>query len=39
MNSELQRIIETYDFSTLKDELEKSKTVENIYIGVLGEFS
>ncbi|NRT10872.1 dynamin family protein [Flavobacterium sp. 14A] len=39
MNLELKRIIDTYEFDALASELESTQNVENIYIGVLGEFS
>lgn len=39
MNKELERVIDTYEIKELKNDLEALETVENIYIGVLGEFS
>jgi GTPase Era involved in 16S rRNA processing len=39
MKKELERIISTYEINELKNDLEAVTTVENIYIGVLGEFS
>lgn len=39
MNLELKTIIDTYEFDALKSEFETAQTVENVYIGVLGEFS
>jgi GTPase Era involved in 16S rRNA processing len=39
MNKELERIINTYEINELKNDLESAETVDNIFIGVLGEFS
>jgi GTPase SAR1 family protein len=39
MNKELERIINTYEINELKNDLQSAKTVDNIFIGVLGEFS
>lgn len=39
MNKELERIINTYEINQLKNDLQLAETVDNIYIGVLGEFS
>lgn len=39
MNKELERIINTYEINELKNDLQSAQTVDNIFIGVLGEFS
>jgi len=39
MNKELQRIINLYEINELKNDLQSAEIVENIFIGVLGEFS
>lgn len=39
MNKELEKIINTYEINELKNDLQSATTVDNIFIGVLGEFS